>query len=632
MTAIIIPMEDTNHFHGGAIESLNRTGGSQVSVSKVSIFVSGPPLSRRDVIDRHSTHTVQFYREDHSLVEALTEYIGTALTNGDAAIVIATGAHNAALVRQLSANGIDIARAVDEGRYQSFEASEVLSQIMADGMPDELKFTSLMRGIVGQASSAAKGDPPCIAVFGEMVALLLAEGKHEAAIRLEELWNDLARTHSFSLRCAYPMSGFAERSHAASFTRICEEHSAVIPDESYAALSSNDERMRRVADLQQRLETLEKEKTLHESERQLRLLVEAVQDFAIFMLDTDGRIRTWNLGAQRIKGYKAAEIIGKHFSCFYSEEDIEAGKPQRELEIAAREGRVEDEGWRLRKDGSKFWANVVIAAVKDDAGNVLGFGKVTRDITERLATQRVLEESQRKLQDSERSLRQLSLHLLRTQDEERRRIGRDLHDSLGQNLAVLKMKLDSLLSRSNENQPNDTKDLRQCAQMTDDAVKEVRTISYLLYPPMLEEMGLKSAIPWYLEGFMKRSGIVTDFEISPDFKRLPSDIELALFRVLQESLTNVHRHSGSPTADVRLSVNDGAVVLRVIDKGHGANSQSFEKSGQDWIGALGVGLRGMSERMRQVGGSLEVSSTADGTIVTATVPIPEAIEAEAKPS
>ena len=589
-------------------------------------------MSRRDVLDRHSAHTVQFYREDRSLVEALAQYIGTALTNGDAAIVIATEAHNAALARDLHANGFDIATAVAEGRYQSFDAAEVLSQIMADGTLDESRFTSLMRGIIGQASSAATRDRPCISVFGEMVALLWAGGKHAAAIRLEELWNDLARTHSFALRCAYPMSAFAERSHAASFTRICAQHSAVIPEESYTALFSNDERTRRVAELQQRLEALEKEKALHESERQLRLLVESVQDFAIFMLDTGGRIRTWNMGAQRIKGYKAAEIIGQHFSCFFSEEDIRAGKPQRELEVAAREGRVEEEGWRIRKDGSKFWANVIIAAVKDDAGNVIGFGKVTRDITERMSAQRALEESQRKLQDSEKSLRQLSFHLLRTQDEERRRIGRDLHDSLGQNLAVLKMKLDSLLAKSHENHSNDAKDLRQCAQLTEDAVKEVRTISYLLYPPMLEEMGLKSAIPWYLEGFMKRSGIVTDFEISPDFKRLPSDIELALFRVLQESLTNVHRHSGSPTADVRLFVNEGAVVLKIIDQGHGVNAQDSEKSGQDWIGALGVGLRGMSERMRQVGGSLEVSSTADGTIVTATVPIPEAIETEAKPS
>ncbi len=284
----------------------------------------------------------------------------------------------------------------------------------------------------------------------------------------------------------------------------------------------------------------------------------------------------------------------------------------------------------MRKDGSKFWANVIITPVKDSDGTLIGFGKVTRDATEKMLAQRELEESQRKLQASEKSLRQLSLHLLRTQDEERRRIGRDLHDSLGQNLAVLKMKLDSLVNRPSGNPASDAADIKQCAQMTDEAVKEVRTISYLLYPPMLEEMGLKSAIPWYLEGFMKRSGIVTTFSISANFKRLPSEIELGLFRVLQESLTNVHRHSGSETADVRLSVKDGAAVLEVSDHGQGLKADNFEKSGQDWVGALGVGLRGMNERMRQVGGSLEMSSGREGTTITATVPIAEDIEPPAE--
>jgi signal transduction histidine kinase len=147
---------------------------------------------------------------------------------------------------------------------------------------------------------------------------------------------------------------------------------------------------------------------------------------------------------------------------------------------------------------------------------------------------------------------------------------------------------------------------------------------------MLEEMGLKSAIPWYLEGFMKRSGIATTFSISADFKRLPSEIELAIFRVLQESLTNVHRHSGSETADVRLSMKEGAAVLEVSDHGQGLKNHNFEKSGQDWVGALGVGLRGMNERMRQVGGSLEMSSSPEGTTITATVPIPDDEDAPAE--
>jgi len=380
-----------------------------------------------------------------------------------------------------------------------------------------------------------------------------------------------------------------------------------------------------------KLQVLEYESTLRETERRFRLLVEAVQDYAIFTLDADGRVNSWNVGAKRLKGYEASEIIGQHFSRFYPAEDLQAGKPQRELAIAASEGRVEDEGWRIRKDGSRFWANVVITATKDAHGGVIGFSKVTRDFTERMLAQRDLQDSQRKLQDSERSLRELSFRLLRTQDEERQRIGRDLHDSLGQYLSVLKMKLDSLKSSPSKMSPHDLAELNNCAQIAEDAVKEVRTISYLLYPPMLEEMGLKSAISWYLDGFTKRSGIRTTFEVSPALGRLAPDVELATFRVLQESLTNVHRHSGSPTADVRLLLDDDNFILRVSDQGKGVNLNNFELPGQDWTGAHGVGLRGMRERMRQIEGNLELWSSEEGTTVTATVPLRHAAAVPAAP-
>jgi signal transduction histidine kinase len=184
------------------------------------------------------------------------------------------------------------------------------------------------------------------------------------------------------------------------------------------------------------------------------------------------------------------------------------------------------------------------------------------------------------------------------------------------------MKLDSLRNLAVRNNAGDAEELTECAQLSADSVTEVRTISYLLYPPMLEELGLKSAIPWYLEGFTKRSGIQTSFEVSPQFDRLPTEVESALFRVLQESLTNVHRHSGSPTAIIRLTVN-GHVTLEVSDQGKGAQFRNFEEYGHDCAGALGVGVRGMSERMRQLGGKLELSSTAEGTTVTATVPLQE---------
>jgi PAS domain S-box-containing protein len=580
-------------------------------------------------------HVVQFYADDQFLLDALCRFVGGAIAVGDAAVVIATQAHQTGLAKRLEARGIDTSKAIHEGRYVLLDASETLPKLMIDGMPDESRFADMIGGVLSRARSAGEGNNAGVMVFGELVALLWAEGKPQAAIRLEQFWNNLALQQSFSLLCAYPITGFNHEKHTELFLKICEQHSDVVPSESYVSLGSEQERLRSITYLQHKAQVLENQLALRQSETRFRLLVEAVQDYAIFMLDPDGRVSNWNAGAERIKGYKAAEIIGKHFSCFYPEEDLRSGKPQWELEVATKTGRFEDEGWRLRKDGSKFWANVIITAVRDETGKLIGFAKITRDITEKMLAQRELQqaskvlekeiaerkEAGRKLHESEKSLRQLSLHLLRTQDEERRRIGRDLHDSLGQYLTVLKMKLDSLAgSIASTEKDSHQQQLAQCIQLTEDSIKEVRTISYLLYPPLLEEMGLKSAIPWYLDGFAARSGIKTTFEVHADFARLPRDVELALFRVLQESLTNVHRHSGSRMAHVRLLAREDMVILEVQDEGTGIPPVVLEEAGEDWLGALGVGLRGMNERMKQLGGRLELCSTERGTTVSAMVP------------
>ena len=559
-------------------------------------------------------HVVYFYQESDSLLEALADFVGPALGAGNAAVIIATKEHRDGLHRRLSARGLDAHKASKQGRYVTLDAAETLSKIIVGGMPDEARFFEIVGGTIAQARALLKGKNPGVVAFGEMVSLLWTEGSTEAAVRLEQLWNELGKKHSFSLRCAYPVGNFYGEKNAQPLMRVCAEHSGVVLDESEHSFTVGEGKI-----------------ALRRSEERFRMFVEAVQEYAIFMLDEHGRVSSWNNGASRIKGYAISEIIGKHFSVFYPEEDIRSGKPQRELEIAAKEGRLEDEGWRLRKDGSRFWANVIITALRDDTGRLVGFGKVTRDVTEKIRAHEALRkeieektEVERKLHESAKSLRQLSLRLLQTQDEERRRIGRDLHDSVGQYLVGLKMKVDALKSSAERNHREDASQLAECAQLAEEAIKDVRTISYLLYPPMLEELGLKSAIPWYLEGFSKRSGIKTTFEISPDFDRIPSDLELALFRVLQESLTNVHRHSGSPTATIRLLGKNGSAILQVVDGGKGSPSKNREDRAQDWMGALGVGLRGMDERMRQLGGSLEVFFTQGGATVTATIPLPEA--------
>jgi PAS domain S-box-containing protein len=585
----------------------------EMSTSTLSPDPGKLPIHQQPGSRFQGDHVVYFYQESDSLLEALCDFIGGALGAGSAAIVIATKMHREGLQQRLTARGFDIYRAGKQGTYVELDASDVLSKLMVEGMPDGGLFEEIVGGAMARIRTLTKTPRTEVAAFGEMVSLLWTEGKIDAAIRLEQLWNELGKKHSFSLRCAYPVANFYGEKNAQPLMRVCAEHSAVVLDESGNSFTSGETKI-----------------ALRRSEERFRLLVDAVQDYAIFMLDVEGYVSSWNKGAERIKGYGISEIIGKHFSIFYPEEDIRAGKPQRELYIAAKEGRLEDEGWRLRKDGSRFWANVVITAIRNDVGRLVAFGKVTRDYTEKIRANEALRkeivertEAQKKLHESENSLRQLSLRLLQTQDEERRRIGRDLHDSVGQCLVGLKMKVDSLKSAAERNQM-DSSQLAECSQLTEEAIKEVRTISYLLYPPMLEELGLKSAILWYLDGFSMRSGIKTTFEVSPEFDRIPGDLELALFRILQESLTNVHRHSGSSKATVRLLTENRAAILQVIDEGNGSPSKNGEKLGKNWMGAFGVGLRGMNERVRQLGGSLQISSVQAGTTVTASVPIPEA--------
>ena len=244
--------------------------------------------------------------------------------------------------------------------------------------------------------------------------------------------------------------------------------------------------------------------------------------------------------------------------------------------------------------------------------------KAIEDLQKEVIERRAAE---KRLHKSEDSLRKLSLHLLRTQDEERKRIGRDLHDSLGQCLAVLKINLDSVRLALPSTQIKELSQLDQCLELTGEAIREVRTIAYVLFPPMLEELGLSSAISWYLDGFSSRSNIKITFDVPPDLKRLPRLAEVALFRVLQESLTNVHRHSQSATAHVRLFEENGRAVLEIEDQGKGFPAAIFDVDNGDSPSTFGVGLRGMKERLRDLGGTIELKRAKEqGAVVRASVP------------
>jgi signal transduction histidine kinase len=221
------------------------------------------------------------------------------------------------------------------------------------------------------------------------------------------------------------------------------------------------------------------------------------------------------------------------------------------------------------------------------------------------------------LEDAQKSLRGLGARLMNVQDGERRKFSRELHDSLGQELAALKM----LLPMVDNSKPGDPT-LAECMQIVDKSIAETRTISHLLHPPLLDEAGLAAAVKWYVDGFAQRSKLDVKVDIADDLGRLPNATELALFRVLQEGLTNIHRHSGASRAEVSVSHPEKKIVLKIKDFGKGFPSATLERFRTDAAGT-GVGLAGMRERVRELGGRLGISSDESGTVIVATVPVEE---------
>src|SRR5208282_3827630 len=359
--------------------------------------------------------------------------------------------------------------------------------------------------ILGQAAAAAGGNRR-IAAFGEMVFLLWAKGNAEAALRLEQLWNDLAKSHALSLRCAYPMSGFDREEHSDVFLKICAEHSHVIPVESFTELIDEEQRFRSITYLQQKAQALQTEM----AER--KLVEEALRR---------------------------------------SKADLESQVEQRTS-----------------------------------------------------------------------ALRQLSSRLLNLQDTERRRIARELHDSLGQYLVGLKLNVDML-----RQSPGRDELWSEAGQLMQQGISEVRTLSYLLHPPTMDAAGFASAARWYVEGYGQRSGLNVTLDAPTDLGRLPDEIELALFRVLQEALTNVHRHSGASAAEVQVRHEAEQVVLEIKDNGRGIPEELLSHFRATGAGT-GVGIAGIRERVRELGGKLTLESNGSGTLVRVAVPLEPVVHSE----
>ncbi len=354
-----------------------------------------------------------------------------------------------------------------------------------------------------------------------------------------------------------------------------------------------------------------------------RLLVDAVQDYAIFILDPDGYVLTWNSGARNIKGYTREEIVGKHFSVFYPKEAVDSHWPERELALAVKEGRFRDEGLRVKKDGSTFWASVTLTALRESDGSLYGFAKVTQDLSARReADERLqalnrelrtriqqLDESRRVIELRTLELQKLSGSLLQIQDEERRRIARELHDDLAQHVTAVKMEIDAS-GRGKE-----------LSDAMGAILQKIRETSYLLHPPLLDEAGLRAALHWYVDGLMQRSKLQISLSFHPDvLPGVPKEIEMTIFRIIQEAAGKCL----SATRRARVLESKSSVNPSKSSSGFAITERNSAQNRQDGIclaQLLGVGITGMRERLRQIGGELSVTRAEPGTLVEATIPL-----------
>jgi len=345
------------------------------------------------------------------------------------------------------------------------------------------------------------------------------------------------------------------------------------------------------------------EKRAQESAAKLAAIVESSQD-AIMGTSLDGIFTSWNQGAEQMYGYKEEEVLGRHVSITVL--------PNRKKEVTRTFEKVKRgervppfETVRVRKDGRLIDVSLAVSPVKSPSGKIVGVSSIAHDIGD--------------LKRVERELRKLSGRLLKMQDEERRYIARELHDGAIQGLAASVINL-SMVKESAQLPPESAKALEEALKLTGNAVREIRTFSYLLHPPLLDVTGLASALRWYVEGYSRRSGIKVNLELQENENPIDKDVELALFRVVQESLANIHRHSGGLEAMISLQQTKEGLTLTISDNGHGMDTQTLEKLRSEGA-PLGVGVAGMKERLRQLGGQLEISSNRSGTVVSAALPL-----------
>ena len=581
---------------------------------------------------------MQFYDEDRFLLETVSRFVGGALGAGDVVIAVATASHRRELEKLLASRGLDLAGPRAAGRYVLLDAAETLEKITLAGRLDPERFARVIGGAIQRAAGSA-GLP--VHIFGEMVASLLERGEAEAAIRLEEMWNELRQELPFSLLCTYPMGHFATEARGRAFLRICAEHGEVLPAESYGALTSPDERLRMVAYLQQQASLRRAESnTLDnaaETASRLAAIVESADD-AIIGKTLDGVVTNWNRAAERLFGFGADEMIGESIARIIP--------PERRddfpmiLEAVRRGDRVDHyETERVRKDGRRIFVSLTVSPIRDASGTIIGVSKIARDVTER----RRLDQQREQLVAIVQRSHAEAAAANRAKDEFLATLGHELRNPLAAvRNAVESAQLDPTLreraleiaSRQSRRLARLVDDLLDVARLTQGGIRLNR-----------ETVALAEILGNAVEStsfMMEEHGHTLSVSLPSDTLRVHCD-PLRLEQVLVNLLNNAAKYTPrGGRIELSGERENGHAVIRVRDDGVGISPDDLTKIFEPFFqtlheresaaGGLGVGLTVARSFVVLHGGTLEAFSAGPGAGAEFVARLPAAPDAVARSS
>lgn len=546
-------------------------------------------------------HLCLVYETQEEQFSAALPFIKIGLERGEKCLYIADTNASATLVNAMRTHGVDVDAAMRQGGL-TITDREIYP--LHDGFDP-----GRMIEILARAERVARSAGfSALRVAGEMTWVSRTDPRPERLIEFEAKVNNLVRDHNILGICQYDRRAFPPE---VVLKILCTHPTVVygdlicknpyyVPPEEFLKPGQSEREVQRLLNNIKVYAAIEQ--ALRTSEEQSRALIDAIPQ-QIWSGPPDGSLDFCNEQWRSYTGLTLEELRGEGWRSMLHPDDRD--RVLKAWQVSVTHGiPYEQEERHRRADGEYRWFLSRGVPMRDAEGRIVRWYGTNTDIEDR--------------KRAEEELRRLYGQLLHLQDEERRKIARDLHDSTGQDLVALQTTLAQLHTLIPASNRKLRKLASECQALADQCIREVRTLSYVLHPPLLEEAGLEDAIRHFVEGFTKRSEIQVELQVSPKFGRINREAELALFRVVQESLTNIQRHSGSSTAKIQLSREAGKVTLEIVDQGRGISG-----NGRVQTGAIpfGVGIPSMRERLNQINGLLEIDSGSGGTTIRATLPI-----------